>query len=163
MIGSILPEMFSEYDDEMYGTSRPMTRKVYETPSIGDFVKVRIRNGIAVVHDGQYEEEVVLRVLGLKYSGGTNDIVLLVNGADESIVVSRIKLDQKIIKDYSIDSKFYGLNAIVVNDYNLVEIKKILGAMCDICHDHNEWANNFDPHSGSKYRCYSCRQNPYRK
>lgn len=163
MIGNFLPEMFTEYDDEMYGYSRPMTRKVYETPCVGDFVRIRVRNGCPIVHDGQYDSEVTLRVLGLKYSGGNHDIILLVNGGDESVLLGRIKLDSKIVKEFGIDQKFSGLNSVIVSDYHICEIKKVIGAMCDICRDHNEWADNFDPQTGIKYRCFSCRQNPYRK
>jgi hypothetical protein len=126
----------------------------------GDIVSVATRWGKAVAREADdFDSMATARVLG--WAQGDRVIyMLLVTEADYKHILPTARVDKRMIREYGIENRFLGEEAVVVSDLQLRSVvKEQRGRWCEKCDEYNEDVRT--DHS-QVYFCSTCRENPWR-
>jgi len=121
----------------------------------GDKISLKINGSKVVSPNSEYTEIRTFDIIGVDY----DKYYLFV--PDYMVISETIKIDRFNFKNYKIDPKFIGENALYIPENRIFKIISSLdGMFCDYCKD---FYNYSVPNEGDKFVCWSCKNHPYRK
>lgn len=127
-----------------------------------DIIEIATRNLKPILcTSSNYDELAHLRVLGENKSAEIRTLyLLLITDVDASKVASTIKVDKKNSREYNVEDRFLGENAIIVSELHIRRVVlKQNGRFCSRCKDYNR---DMRLPKNEEYICKSCVLNPYR-
>lgn len=127
---------------------------------VGDIVLIATRDKNPVFKStSDYNDEAKLRVLG-EVGDEYKQYLCLVTSGDAEHIMPTTVVNKTISREYEVESRFYGYDAIVVSELHVRKIaKKQRGCFCLKCMEYNE---HMDHNNQANYLCSTCKTNPWR-
>lgn len=154
---NISPEWYDEFEDEPKTEMKILTESV----CVDDIVELKIKDMQPVFRgDTKYDALVSLRIVGELWQSSKAHYLVIVTDCDSHVVRSSLKIDKHLAKNYEIDSRFLGCDAIEIARDNIVRVTLAQrGRSCSVC---NEYNKDVRVPKSEEYRCQTCKFNPYR-
>lgn len=128
---------------------------------VDDIVEVATRDRRPVLSSAmRFDALANLRILGENRRGAVTEYLALVTAGDEDHVLPTLTVERCLLRDYDVDPRFHGENALLLSELFVRRIvQRQRGRFCQRCEDYNR---DVRMEHDEVYFCLSCKNNPYR-